>query len=528
MADLQHEIARRRTFAIISHPDAGKTTLTEKLLLFGGAIVKAGSVKAKPGKGASATSDWMEIEQKRGISISSSALQFEYQGHCINLLDTPGHQDFSEDTYRTLVAADCALMLIDGAKGVEPQTIKLFKVCKERGLPIVTVVNKMDRPTRDALDLIEEVEKVLGMTVVPMTWPIGSGPDFKGVYEMGTGQVHLFERTEHGAHRAGVKVTGPEDAELEKLLGKAAHEHLLTELEMVEECLMQFDRDLFLDGEISPMFFASAVTNFGVENILQNFIDLCPPPGPLRTLDGEVRPDEDFFSGFVYKVAANMDKQHRDRIAFLRVVSGRFERGMAAKHLRLNREVRLSHPHRFFGQERITIDEAFPGDVIGLINPGLFRVGDVVSSGRRIEARNFPRFAPEIFAQAGPMDPSMSKGFRKGLAQLGEEGVVQIFFPRTGVRNPILGAVGELQLEVFKQRLESEYGVVARMDRKSYTRARWMVSTSPNLLTMLPMVVVDEADRPVALFNSEFEITYALDRYDDLQLLDHPPTEEEG
>jgi peptide chain release factor 3 len=279
---------------------------------------------------------------------------------------------------------------------------------------------------------------------------------------------------------------------------------------------------------VSPMFFASALTNFGVENILRRFIDLCPPPGPLQTVDGTVRPEEDFFSGFVYKIAANMDKQHRDRIAFLRVVSGRFERGMAAKHLRIGREMRLSHPHRFFGQERVTIDEAYPGDVIGLINPGLFRVGDVVSAGRKIEARNFPRFAPEIFAQVGPKDPSMSKGFRKGVEQLGEEGVVQIFYPRTGVRDPILGAVGELQLEVFKHRLESEYGVEIRMDRKSFNRARWMVVTTKALLDLLPMVVFDEARRPVALFNSEFEIQYAKERYADLDLLEHPPSEEEG
>ncbi|MCB9869683.1 MAG: peptide chain release factor 3 [Planctomycetes bacterium] len=526
--DLAHEIARRRTFAIISHPDAGKTTLTEKLLLYGGAIVKAGSVKAKAGKGSAATSDWMEIEQKRGISITSSALQFEYAGHCINLLDTPGHQDFSEDTYRTLVAADCALMLIDGAKGVEAQTIKLFKVCRERGLPIVTVVNKMDRPARDPLDLIQEVEKVLGITVVPLTWPIGSGPDFRGVFEMQHRQVHLFERSEHNAHKAGVELTGPDDPRLQTLLGTAAHDHLTAELEVVQECIEPFDMELFRGGVLSPMFFASALTNFGVETILQRFLELCPCPGPLPTVDGEVRPDEDFFSGFVYKIAANMDKQHRDRIAFLRVVSGRFERGMAAKHLRLEREVRLSHPHRFFGQERVTIDEAYPGDVIGLVNPGLFRVGDVLTSGRRIEARNFPRFAPEIFAQVSPKDPSMSKGFRKGVDELGEEGVVQIFYPRVGVRNPVLGAVGELQIEVFQQRLESEYGVAIRVERKSFTRARWMVATTPNLLEMLPMVVTDDAGRPVALFNSDFEIDFALQRYQDLQLLEHPPAEEEG
>ena len=526
--DLKHEIQRRRTFAIISHPDAGKTTLTEKLLLYGGAIAKAGSVKPKPGKGTSATSDWMKLEKARGISITSSALQFEYEGHCVNLLDTPGHQDFSEDTYRTLVAADCALMLIDGARGVEAQTIKLFKVCRERGLPIVTVVNKMDRPARDPLDLIDEVEKVLGLTVVPLTWPIGSGLDFLGVYEIAEGQVHRFERTEHNAQRAGVLVTGPEDPALKTMLGDVAHTHLLSELEMVRECITPFDQKKFLAGQMSPMFFASALTNFGVENILQHFLRLCPSPGPLQTLDGVVRPEEEYFSGFVYKVAANMDKQHRDRIAFLRVISGRFERGMSARHLRLNREIRMSHPHRFFGQERVTIDEAFPGDVIGLINPGLFRVGDVISSGKKIAARNFPRFAPEIFAQVGPKDPSMSKGFRKGVAQLAEEGVVQVFYPRTGVRDPILGAIGELQLDVFRYRLEDEYNVVVRMERRSHTRARWMVSLTPELVDLLPMVVVDEANRPVALFNSDFEIRYAVDRYDDLQLLDHPPTEEEG
>src|SRR5690606_37610581 len=399
--DLKREVERRRTFAIISHPDAGKTTLTEKLLLYGGAIQTAGSVKAKQG-GAHATSDWMELEKQRGISITSSALQFEYRGHCINLLDTPGHQDFSEDTYRTLVAADCALMLIDGAKGVEPQTIKLFKVCRDRGLPIVTVVNKMDRPAREPLDLIDEVEKTLGITVVPLTWPIGSGSDFLGVYDIRHRQVHLFDRTEHNAHRSGVQLTGPDDPLLVERLGPAAHARLGEDLALAEEAIEPFDEQRFLRGEQSSMFFTSALTNFGVENVLQRFIELSPPPQPLKTVGGEVPPTAGFFTGFVYKIAANMDKQHRDRIAFLRVTSGRFERGMAASHVRLGREVRMSHPHRFFGQERVTIDEAFPGDVIGLINPGLFRVGDVVTSGPRIEVRNFPRFAPEIFAQVRP------------------------------------------------------------------------------------------------------------------------------
>ncbi|MBK8976532.1 MAG: peptide chain release factor 3 [Planctomycetes bacterium] len=525
-AELDREVARRRTFAIISHPDAGKTTLTEKLLLYGGAIQKAGSVKAKQG-GGHATSDWMDLEKKRGISITSSALQFEYEGHCINLLDTPGHQDFSEDTYRTLVAADCALMLIDGAKGVEPQTIKLFKVCRERGIPIVTVVNKMDRPAREPLDLMDEVEKLLGLTVVPLTWPIGSGASFLGVYELASRKVHLYDRTEHNAHRSNVQVTGPDDALLTARLGADAHHKLIEDLQLCEEAIEPFDVGRFRRGEQSPMFFASALTNFGVENLLQHFIRLSPPPGPLKTIDGEIPPAAPFFTGFVYKIAANMDKQHRDRIAFLRVTSGRFERGMSASHVRLGREVRMSHPHRFFGQERVSIEEAWPGDVIGLINPGLFRVGDVLSAGPKVEVRNFPRFAPEIFAQVRPREPSMSKGFNKGLHQLGEEGVVQVFWPRTGAREPILGAVGELQIDVFKHRLESEYGVEIVVERKPYERCRWMRGVTDELLSLLPMVVNDESMRPVALFKSEFEIRYALERYKGLELLDHPPSEEE-
>ena len=526
MPDLDHEIRRRRTFAIISHPDAGKTTLTEKLLLYGGAIREAGSVKARKGT-AHATSDWMELEKKRGISITSTALQFEYQDHCVNLLDTPGHQDFSEDTYRTLVAADAAIMLIDAAKGVEPQTIKLFKVCKDRGLPIVTVVNKLDRPSQSALDLMDEVEKVLGITMVPATWPIGSGAQFRGVYSLRDKEIFLFERTAHNATRAAVKTTGPEDPQMREMLGEKAHVQLLEDLEMVETCVEPFELDKFLDARQSPMFFCSALTNFGVENILQRFLEIAPPPGPLPTTDGEIPPESPFFSGFVYKVAANMDKMHRDRIAFLRVTSGRFERGMAAKHLRLGREVRLSHPHRFFGQERVSIEEAFPGDVIGLINPGLFRVGDLLSSGKDFEVRNFPRFPPEIYAQVAPQEPSMAKSFHKGLAQLAEEGVVQVFWPRIGPREPVLGVIGELQLEVFRWRLENEYNVQLRIERKPWTRARWIQEVSDEILEVLNMVVKDEADRFVALFNSDFEIDYAKSRYSALELLEEPPTEEE-
>ncbi len=526
MSDLAHEIARRRTFAIISHPDAGKTTLTEKLLLYGGAIREAGSVKARKGS-AHATSDWMELEKQRGISITSTALQFDYQGHCVNLLDTPGHQDFSEDTYRTLVAADAAIMLIDAAKGVEPQTIKLFKVCKDRGLPIVTVVNKLDRPSQAPLDLMDEVEKTLGITMIPATWPIGSGDSFKGVYSLRDKEVFLFERTAHNAKRASVQTAGPDDPQLAELLGERLHQQLLEDHEMIETCVEPFELERFLAGEQSPIFFCSALTNFGVENILQRFLEIAPAPGPLPTTDGDIDPSSPFFSGFVYKVAANMDKMHRDRIAFLRVTSGRFERGMAAKHLRMGREVRLSHPHRFFGQERVSIEEAWPGDVIGLINPGLFRVGDILSSGPDFEVRNFPRFPPEIYAQVAPKEPSMSKSFGKGLAQLAEEGVVQVFWPRIGPREPILGVIGELQLEVFKWRLENEYNVALRVDRKGWTRARWIQNVSDEVLEVLNMVVKDEADRFVALFNSDFEIDYAKSRYKDLELLEQPPTEEE-
>jgi peptide chain release factor 3 len=385
----------------------------------------------------------------------------------------------------------------------------------------------MDRPARAPLDLMDEVEKVLGITIVPATWPIGSGDNFRGVYSLRDKEVFLFERTAHNATKALVQTTGPDDPLLAEALGPKAHAQLLDDLAMVETCVQPFTMDAFLQQKISPMFFCSALVNFGVENILQRFLEIAPPPGPLPTLEGSVPPDAPFFSGFVYKVAANMDKMHRDRIAFLRVTSGHFVRGMSAKHLRLQREVRLSHPHRFFGQERISIEEAFPGDVIGLINPGMFRVGDVLSSGPNFEVRNFPRFAPEIFAQVAPREPSMAKGFGKGLEQLGEEGVVQVFWPRFGAREPILGAVGELQLEVFQWRLENEYGVDLRLDRKQWTRARWIANVTDEVLEILPMVVKDEAGRFVALFHSDFEIDYAKSRYKGLELLEAPPAEED-
>jgi peptide chain release factor 3 len=385
----------------------------------------------------------------------------------------------------------------------------------------------MDRPARSPLDLMDEVEKVLGITVVPATWPIGSGDGFRGVWSLADRRVFLFERTAHNATKATVQTAGPGDPKLKEMLGEAAHARLLEDLAMVEHCVEPFAMDRFRAQHQSPMFFCSALTNFGVENILQRFLEIAPAPGPLPTLEGEIPPDAPFFAGFVYKVAANMDRMHRDRVAFLRVCSGHFERGMAATHIRLGREVRLSHPHRFFGQERVSIEEAWPGDVIGLINPGLFRVGDVLSSGPTFAVRNFPRFAPEIFAQVAPKEPSMAKSFGKGLAQLAEEGVVQVFWPRIGAREAILGVVGELQVDVFSWRLENEYDVLLRIDRKPWTRARWLADVSDELLQLLPMVVKDESGRFVALFNSEFEIEYAKSRYKGLALLEHPPSEEE-
>ncbi|HET6374135.1 MAG TPA: peptide chain release factor 3 [Candidatus Polarisedimenticolia bacterium] len=518
---LAQEVARRRTFAIISHPDAGKTTLTEKLLLYGGAIELAGSVTARRGR-QRAASDWMALEQERGISITSSALQFEYRGHCLNLLDTPGHQDFSEDTYRTLMAADSAVMLLDAGKGVEEQTRKLFAVCRDRGLPITTWINKMDRPGRDPFELLDEVEEVMGLEAVPITWPIGSGDRFRGVFERDAGRVHLFERTVGGSQRAPVVVAHASQEGLADLLRAEDRDALMADMEVLEGALPAFDREAFLQGRMTPVFFGSAVTNFGVENFLDRFVELAPPPGPLVTSGGPIPPDADFFSGFVYKVQANMSKAHRDRVAFLRVSSGRFERGMSATHVRLDRVIRLSYPHRLFGQERSTIDAAYAGDVIGLINPGLFEIGDVVTSGPSFDIPHFPRFLPEHFAAARALDPSQRKGFLKGLAQLGEEGVVQIFRERSGSPTPLLGAVGWLQFEVFKYRMAAEYGVEIALDTTPYTRIRWVRQASQDNLKSFGHVVLDEAGRPAALFKNDWEIRYSEEKQPDVILSSVP------
>ena len=505
---MKHEYERRRTFAIISHPDAGKTTLTEKLLLYGGAIHTAGAVKARRAQRA-ATSDWMELEKKRGISVTSSALQFEHGGIRYNLLDTPGHQDFSEDTYRTLMAADCAIMLIDAAKGVEEQTKKLFHVCRMRGTPIVTFVNKLDRPARDPFELMSEVEDVLGLATVPVTWPVGSGDLFKGVYDRQGKRVLLFERTAKHATKAPVKVSGLEDATIDELIGAEEAEELRGSVELLEGAGDAWDRARFLAGEISPVFFGSAFTNFGVEPFLEDFADICPPPGPRDTSEGTVQPGDERFTAFIFKVQANMDPSHRDRIAFMRVVSGKFESGMRVHHYRLGKQIRLARAEQLFADERQTVHEAWAGDVVGLHDPGIFRIGDTLATGGPLTFDSVPRFSPEHFARLRLVDPMKRKQMQKGLTELSEEGTVQLFFEPGREKDPILGVVGQLQFEVLSYRLEHEYGARVALDRLGYAFARWVLeASSPKELTerRVPLAVTDIDGRPVALMRDRWEL----------------------
>jgi peptide chain release factor 3 len=505
---MKNEYQRRRTFAIISHPDAGKTTLTEKLLLYGGAIHSAGAVKARRAQRA-ATSDWMELERKRGISITSSVLQFEHAGIRYNLLDTPGHQDFSEDTYRTLTAADCAIMLIDAAKGVEEQTKKLFHVCRMRGTPIVTFVNKLDRPARDAFELMREVEEVLGLRTVPITWPVGSGDLFRGVYDRHGKRVLLFERTEKNATKAAMKVGGIDDRALDDLLGSENASELRGSVELLEGAGDDWDRERFLKGELSPVFFGSALTNFGVEPFLEDFAEMCPPPGARETSEGVIEPGDDRFTAFVFKVQANMDPSHRDRIAFMRIVSGKFESGMRVFHYRLGKQIRLARAEQLFADERQTVHEAWAGDVVGLHDPGLYRIGDTLSGDRPLTFDSVPRFSPEFFARSRLLDPMKRKQMQKGLTELAEEGTVQLFFEPGREKDPILGVVGQLQFEVLAYRLEHEYGAKVVLDRLGYGFARWVdEATSTKDLTekRVPLAALDVDGRPVALLRDRWEL----------------------
>jgi len=518
---LAHEVSRRRTFAIISHPDAGKTTLTEKLLLYSGAIELAGAVRTRSSQ-RHATSDWMAMERDRGISITASALEMEYQGFRINLLDTPGHQDFSEDTYRTLMAVDCAVMVLDAARGIEPQTLKLFQVCKLRKIPILTFINKMDRDGKDPLELLDEIESVLHITPVPMNWPVGTGPWFQGVYDFERSQVLRFERTEHGQRRAPVHVTGLDDVALAGLLGEAAWKELQEQAELLAVAGSRFDAPLFLRGEVTPVFFGSALNNFGVEPFLESLLRLAPPPGRQHEF---AEPTDETFTGFVFKIQANMDMKHRDRVAFLRVSSGRFERDMLVNHPRLNKKVRLGRAYKLFGRDRELIEEAFPGDVIGVINPGIFAIGDVVTTGPDVPDVAIPRFPPEHFAVLLNSDISRYKQFHKGLVQLEEEGAVQVFYADDGARrDPILGVVGELQFDVITARMRDEYGVETRLERRPYECARWLrtgneTKERPQLLRGM-LACVDGRQLPAYLFSSTWEVEYFQRQNPGLELLE--------
>jgi|CZKU01.1.fsa_nt_gi peptide chain release factor 3 len=520
--ELRAEIAKRRTFAIISHPDAGKTTLTEKLLLYGGVVKLAGAVKAKRGR-ASAVSDWMEMERERGISITTSVLQFPYRGLQMNLLDTPGHADFSEDTYRTLHAVDGAVMLLDCAKGVEPQTKKLFRVCKQRKMPIFTLVNKLDRPGRDPFDLIGEVESVLGIGTYPMTWPIFRGGDFVGIYERLAKRVHLFDplrvgsSNALGAEVASSRVVSLGDPALVEAIGAEARDKLLEELSLLDVAGDSFHRERFEAGEVSPMFFGSAVNNFGLQAFLDEFCELMPPPSPRKTTTGSVDPITSGFSGFVFKVQANMDRAHRDRVAFLRICSGRFERGMKVKHVRTGREIRLANPTQFMAQERNIVEEAFAGDVIGLYDTGIFEIGDTLTDGEDLVFEAIPSFAPEYFARLVSTDPLRRKQLHKGIEQLAQEGTIQLYRPpdaRSG--ELILGAVGQLQLEVVKYRMSSEYDVDVRIESVPQKFARWVsrVDGAPVDLPALSraeigLVAIDVRGRPVLLFEGDWALRTA-------------------
>jgi peptide chain release factor 3 len=520
-ADLRREAQRRRTFAIISHPDAGKTTLTEKLLLYGGAVNLAGSVSARKSQ-RQATSDWMAMERERGISITSTVLSFPYNGCQVNLLDTPGHQDFSEDTYRTLTAADSAVMVLDAARGIEPQTLKLFEVCRQQRLPIFTFVNKLDRPAQSPLALLDEIERTLNLAVCPMNWPIGDGPDFQGVYDRATNSVHRFERTEHGAHRAPVSVAGIDDPALDTMLGANAAAKLREDVELLEMAGSPFDLDRVLAGELTPVFFGSALTNFGVQLFLDAFIQYAPSPRARQTVQGPVDPAAEVFSGFVFKIQANMDPRHRDRVAYLRVCSGKFERDMSVRHARSGKTVRLSRPMKLFGQERETVEEGFAGDVVGLINPGMFAIGDTVSTDSIGSFPPLPRFQAEHFARLENTRTDRYKQFLRGLVQIEEEGGIQLLYPvDSSRREPLLAAVGALQFDVVRARLEAEYGVETRLEPLNYEFARWVRGAPEALVTLGNsrgrLRCEDRDGNPVICFSTRWDLNYAIENTPDVE-----------
>ncbi len=523
MADLQKEIEKRRTFAIISHPDAGKTTLTEKFLLYGGAINLAGSVKGKA-TARHAVSDWMEIEKERGISVTSSVLQFNYDGYCINILDTPGHQDFSEDTYRTLVAADSAVMVIDGSKGVEAQTRKLFKVCVMRHIPIFTFINKMDRDANDTFDLLDEIEKELGIATCPINWPIGSGKSFKGVYDRNTKKVMTFTDTLKGTKEGTQREIAIDDPQLLEEIGESYQSTLLDEIELLDGASAEFDMELVAKGELSPVFFGSALTNFGVETFLQHFLQMTSSPLPRNADVGEIDPFSPDFSAFVFKIQANMNKAHRDRIAFMRICSGKFEAGMEVTHIQGGKKMRLSQPQQMMAQERKIIEEAYAGDIIGVFDPGIFSIGDTITTASdKFAFEGIPTFAPEHFARVRQMDTMKRKQFVKGITQIAQEGAIQIFQEyHTGMEEIIVGVVGVLQFDVLKYRLENEYNVDIRLEKLPYEHIRWIENKELDLdkLTGTSDMkkVQDLRGNPLLLFVNSWSIGMTLDRNEGLML----------
>ncbi|MCR4739876.1 MAG: peptide chain release factor 3 [Lachnospiraceae bacterium] len=524
MSDIRKEIERRRTFAIISHPDAGKTTLTEKFLLYGGAINLAGSVKGKA-TARHAVSDWMEIEKERGISVTSSVLQFEYDGFCINILDTPGHQDFSEDTYRTLMAADSAVMVIDAGKGVEAQTRKLFKVCVMRHIPIFTFINKLDRDANDTFDLLDDIEKELSIATCPVNWPIGSGKGFKGVYDRQTGKVITYSDTEKGTKEGKSEEIDISDERLKDVTGQEAYEKLIEEIELLDGASAGFDQEAVTKGELTPVFFGSALTNFGVEMFLKYFLKMTTPPLARMSDAGVIDPVTRDFSAFVFKIQANMNKAHRDRVAFMRICSGKYDASMEVKHVQNNRIMRLSQPQQMMASDRHIVEEAYAGDIIGVFDPGIFSIGDTLCSrSDDFRFEGIPTFAPEHFARVRQVDTMKRKQFVKGITQIALEGAIQIFQEfNTGLEEIIVGVVGVLQFEVLKYRLENEYNVDIILDNLPYEHIRWIenkdeVDVEHLTGTSDMKKIKDMKGNPLLLFINSWSVGMTLERNEGLRL----------
>ena len=514
--EVKNQIKKRRTFAIISHPDAGKKTLTEKFLLYGGAINQAGSVKGKA-TAKHAVSDWMEIEKERGISVTSSVLQFNYDGYCINILDTPGHQDFSEDTYRTLMAADSAVMVIDASKGVEAQTRKLFKVCTMRHIPIFTFINKMDREAMDTFELLDDIENELGIKTYPMNWPIGSGKEFKGVYERDNKRIIAFTGGEHGQKEAQAIDGDVDDPKFKELLGEALHEKLMEDIELLDIAGDEFDVEKVRNGELTPVFFGSALTNFGVEPFLNDFLKLTTSPLPRNSSIGEIDPMTEPFSAFVFKIQANMNKAHRDRLAFMRICSGKFEKGKDVFHVQGGKKVKLAQPQQFMAQDREIVEEAYAGDIIGVFDPGIFSIGDTLCMpSKKFKFEGIPAFAPEHYARVRPVDTMKRKQFIKGVTQIAQEGAIQVFKElHIGMEEIIVGVVGVLQFEVLEYRLKNEYNVDIKMERLPFRYVRWIENDNIDVdslnLTSDTKKVKDFKDRNLLIFQNDWGISWAID-----------------